>query len=247
MAESLELAKGKLTAKLKDELPKSAMAKVADPWGLIDSVGMVFGQAQPKIEDVLRRMALMGAEAGNEQIEKAIRRQKEALGKGDTAPIGVQARMNLVNTRAANWAKDHAAELVTKISDTTRASLAKVIERGIYEGWGVDELASQIAADYAFSETRSTLIAQTELAMADVAGNKLAYAASGVVTGMQWQTANEGTDSRTCEECEMNDKAVVPLGPDGEATRPYPSGAYGVPAHPNCLCDEFPVLDPITE
>lgn len=150
--------------------------------------------------------------------------------------------VDLVNEKAAEWAREHAVALVAKISETTRESLKSLTSSGIERGLSVDELASEIMNHHTFSRERAELIAVTELAEADVRGNKQAYAESGVVSGLQWITANSGNDERTCEDCELNDGAIVPIGPDGMATINYPSGAKGVPAHPRCICDEIPVL-----
>ena len=86
-------------------------------------------------------------------------------------------------------------------------------------------------------------MATTERAFADVRGNQIGYAESGVVSGLEWQTANEGEDDRTCPDCELNDNTTVAMDPEtGEATEAFPSGATTVPAHPGCLCDLLPVL-----
>ncbi len=150
--------------------------------------------------------------------------------------------LDQVNEQSVAWAEKHAADLVTKLTETTRDSLRSVLSQGIEEGMSVDELAGVLSESFGFSDRRAELIAQTERAFADVRGNTLGYAASGVVGGLKWICANGGDDERTCADCEMNDGAEVGMSADGTATEAFPSGAITVPAHPGCLCDLLPVL-----
>jgi hypothetical protein len=212
---------------------KYAMAKAADPWDIIAGLGFDFDPWLDDIEEALTRIAQEGGAAGLDQI-------REKLAQAQGAAFDQLVRQ--VNQKAEAWAKARAGELITQIDGATRRGVAGLVGEGIAEGWSVDELAGRLAADPLFDPARAQLIAHTELATADVAGNKLAYAESGVVTGLQWQAPNGGGDGRTCGACGMNHGAIVPLGPDGMAARPYPSGAMRAPAHPRCLCDEFPYL-----
>lgn len=161
------------------------------------------------------------------------------------AQVGAKTTADLldqVNERAVTWAEQHAADLVTKMAETTRATLRGDLATGIELGMSTDQIAEVIGADYGFSEARAELIARTERAFADVRGNTLAYAASGVVGGLRWIVANEG-DDQVCPDCEQNDDVVVPMDPEtGEATEAWPSGDTECPAHPDCRCDVLPVL-----
>jgi hypothetical protein len=150
--------------------------------------------------------------------------------------------LDQVNEKAVAWAEQHAADLVTQIEETTRKSLQGDLAAAIDLGMSVDDISAVISKDYGFSDRRADLIATTERRFADVRGNTLGYAESGVVKGLQWICANGGTDDRTCADCEMNDGAAVGMDADGNATEAFPSGATTVPAHPGCLCDLLPVL-----
>lgn len=192
-----------------------------------------FNPSIDDIEKILAQIAQKGGDAAIQQIRAAL---------SLTQQNAYDLLVNQVNERAVAWAASHAAKLVTDIKGSTRKGIANLVSSGINEGLSVGELAGQIMANYEFSAQRSEMIAITELAEADVMGNKLAYVESGVVSGLQWVTANNGADGRICDECERNHGAIVRLGEDGMAINPYPSGARGVPAHPNCHCDELPVL-----
>ena len=155
--------------------------------------------------------------------------------------------LDQVNEKAVAWAEQHAADLVTKLAETTRTSLRGDIAAAIELGMSTDQIAEVIGADYGFSEARAELIARTERAFADVRGNTLGYAASGVVASLEWIVANEG-DDKVCPDCEVNQGAVVPMDPEtGEATEAFPSGDLVAPAHPDCRCDLLPVLTPESE
>jgi hypothetical protein len=166
------------------------------------------------------------------------------------AQVGAKTTADLldqVNERAVTWAEQHAADLVTKLANTTRVSLRGDLAAGIELGMSADDIADVISKDYGFSEARAELIARTERAFADVRGNTLAYAASGVVGGLKWITANEG-DDKVCPECESNDDVEVPMDPEtGDATEAWPSGDTECPGHPDCRCDLLPVLSNETE
>lgn len=193
---------------------------------ILQAVGMDWTALGGDLEPLLSAIAQDGGSAGLAQIGKT-----------------TEDLLEQVNERAVAWAEKHAAELVTKVTDVTRDRIAGDVAAAIELGMSVDELADALASTYAFSDQRAELIATTERAFADVAGNRLAYGASGVVGGLEWVTANGGGDERTCEECDLNNGAVVPMDEAGNATEPFPSGATTVPAHPGCLCDLLPVLN----
>jgi len=156
----------------------------------------------------------------------------------------------LLDERALAYAQERAAELVGKkwidgelvdnpkaewsIAENTREMLRGDISQAIEEGWSNDKLASVIEENHGFSEARAEMIARTETAFADSAGNMAAYQESGLVSGKEWIM---GSEHDLDDECNTNAEAgVIPL--DEE----FPSGDQTAPAHPNCVCDIRPVL-----
>jgi SPP1 gp7 family putative phage head morphogenesis protein len=139
--------------------------------------------------------------------------------------------LDQANDRAARWAEDEAASLVTDLTDSTRQMLAGTIASAMDEGATNDEIADAIGDAFGLSESRADTIARTETAYADVAGNVDAYKESGVVDGVEW-VASAGD----CDICDALDGQVVPLGDAFEG------GIQGPPAHPNCRCDVLPVI-----
>jgi hypothetical protein len=188
----------------------------------------------PQVQPILLKIADDGITVGFEQ-----------LGVTPTAEITEQ-----VNRSATAWASDRAAELVGMridddgnlvenpdaewaITDGTRALLRGDVVRAIEEGASTDDLAAALEDSYTFSPDRAQTIARTELARADVQGNMTAYRDSGVVGGKEWILGSEHIDDDECDEAAA--MGVVPLDDDF-------GGLGDPPAHPNCVCDVFPVL-----
>lgn len=148
------------------------------------------------------------------------------------------------------WAMDRAAEMVGKkwvggqlvdnpnatwvITDTTREMIRLMVAEAVDQGKTTKELAKTLRESFAFSRARAEMIARTEVALADQAGQMLGYEESGLVKGTEWTTAE---DDKVSSDCNLNaDAGMVPLG------TPYPSGALAPPAHPNCRCAIVAVL-----
>lgn len=142
---------------------------------------------------------------------------------GDAA-LGID--WNLVNRDALKWAEQYAYELVGGVNDTTRQVLREKVAAWIESGAPLDALKESLAPW--FGEERATLIASTEVTRAFASGNKEAWAASDVVTGWTWQTAN---DELVCDICGPLD------GKDHEMNDDMP------PAHPRCRCWAAPRVD----
>lgn len=169
------------------------------------------------------------------------------------AQIGIaddESIVNLANPRALAWAEARAAELVGmkwvggelipnpdaswRIDDSTRTLLRGYVVDAIDEGWSNARLASEIGDAFAFSDARAEMIARTETAYADVAGNMVAYEESGLVQRKEWLIAQD----QYCDDCAANAAAgPVPL------RGTFPSGSYAPPEHPNCRCDVVPVIE----
>jgi hypothetical protein len=155
------------------------------------------------------------------------------------AQIGVAATTSIVdqvNEKAVAWAERHAADLVTNLANTTRDKLRGDLAASIELGMSVNEIAAVIGKDYAFSEDRAELIAQTERAFADVAGNMTAYRESGVVSGKEWVLGPEHDDGLDCNCSDNADAGVIGLDEN------FPGGEDAPPDHPGCVCDVLPVV-----
>jgi hypothetical protein len=176
-----------------------------------------------------------------ETILASIAQDGVAQGLAQVGATTTADLLDQVNEQAVAWAEKHAADLVTKMAETTRAKLRGDLAASIELGMSVQDIAEVIGKDYSFSQERAELIATTERAFADVAGNMIAYRESGVVKGKQWILGSEHEDGAECD-CEANAEAgVVDLDDN------FPSGDDAAPAHPRCVCDVLPVLNDDTE
>jgi uncharacterized protein with gpF-like domain len=139
----------------------------------------------------------------------------------------------LVNQDAVSWAREHAAELLGKdaaggqIAESTRAMLARTIAQGMSQGMTVDEIAALLVEDYAFSDTRAQLIAETEVANASSNGQLLGYQGA----GLKWKKWLLSNDEGVCLVCEANaDEGWVAI------DKAFPGGVQTPLQHPNCRC-----------
>lgn len=142
------------------------------------------------------------------------------------------AMTRLANESAVAWAKDHAAEQVTEISETTRKGVGELVSQAVTEGWSNADLADRLEEEWEFGIDRAALIAATETAMADLAGNVEICREAGVQI-VEWLAA----DANACDQCEDLDGQQAPI--DGE----FPDGTKADDiAHPGCRCDRLAVL-----
>jgi hypothetical protein len=207
---------------LYDVMPESAekLAKMSreEAMKMLEAVDFDWTKLGDDLESVLAAIAQDGAAQGLIQV-----------GSKTTSEL-----LDQVNEKAVEWAEKHAADLVTKLASTTRDRLRGDLAASIELGMSVKDIAAVLEKDYEFSEQRAELVAQTERAFADVAGNMLGYRESGVVEGKEWILGSEhGPD----DECNDNaDAGSVGLDEN------FPSGDDAPPAHPGCVCDVLPVL-----
>lgn len=193
----------------------------------------------------LGTMTLVATGAQQEMADIAAGAGKDAL-----AIFGLGTNNDLVNqvsVSAVDYARDRAAYLVGKrvlpdgsiidnpdaryaIDDATRDSLQTLITDWLEEAKPMPDLADAIEADYAFSERRARLIADTEIANANSAGALAGYKASEAAGNTIFKVWSV-TDDQCCDDCEDNEaEGPIPL------DEPFPSGDDAPLAHPNCRC-----------
>jgi hypothetical protein len=148
--------------------------------------------------------------------------------------LSVGVAIDLVHQRAAEWATLHAGNMITGITNTMQDGVQRMVEAAIEDEATVAQLREALYTNPLFHGPRAEMIARTELAIANVAGNLIAWEDSGVVEGVRWAT---GADC--CPKCDEMDGEEVPLGSlfdyDGDQIE-------GPPAHPNCRCAVIPIL-----
>jgi len=188
-----------------------------------------------------------------EEISKLL---GEAAKDGATAAlkqVGITDEdvFDFANEQAVAFAKDRGAELVGKkwvgdelidnpsakwaITQSTRDALRGYVAKAVKEGWSGDELKQKIVKGFAFSPARAEMIARTEVARADTAGNLTGWKESGVVSGKEWLLSNIHPRTDICDDNASVGKISF--------NSPFPSGDMGPPAHPACECAVIPVID----
>lgn len=131
------------------------------------------------------------------------------------------------------WAREHAAELITKdgqggeLADATRNMLRRTVADAIKNAKTEREIADQLQHDYAFSRTRSELIARTEVRNAQGAGNH----AGALRVGMKVKKWLLSNDDNACPICVGNaEQGYVPI------NQPFSGGVEAPLQHPRCRC-----------
>lgn len=171
--------------------------------------------------DALRQALIEGVDLGVKTAD------------GQFKGIGFGFDYTLVNKDARQWAEAYSYELVSGITETTQAHLRQTIKQWVDNGLPLSSLRRELTP--VFGRDRAELIAVTEVTRAYSEGNRIAYAASGVVEEIIWRTA---TDERVCPVC----------GPLADKKAPLKTGFAGVrsnfpPAHPRCRCWIVPFVD----
>lgn len=155
--------------------------------------------------------------------------------------------VNQIDQRAADWAKERAAEMVgmrwqngqlvpsadakKRIDLSTRNMVRDTIYSGLQDGKRSTEIADDLegAGKYPFSEARAALIANSEIATAHSQGALESFYVArdnGVNTKKSWLVADA-----PCPICEENgDAGAIDLEDE------FPSGDLCPQAHPHCLC-----------
>lgn len=189
----------------------------------------------PTLAEVLR--------AGGEVAAKSLHglrtaELRTAKGPRDNAPdVNIRFTFNALDPRAVDWADRHAAELVTRVSETTRENInntiAELLESGDWDS-AYDDLLDAVG-----DGARATLIARHETMAAVSEGQREAWEQAvdeGLLTGDERRIWIITPDDKLCPICEGLEDKTADLngmyeGDDGETYE-------GPPAHVACRCTE---------
>jgi len=114
--------------------------------------------------------------------------------------VALEVDWGLVNEAAADWARQHAGELIFDITDARMKNIQAAIPRYFEEGWTQGELSKHLETWY--SEERAAMIARTEVtnaAMQGEVGIVKELEKSGIQMVAVWQTRH---DEIVCPICE---------------------------------------------
>jgi len=138
--------------------------------------------------------------------------------------------------RARKWIRDHTAELVDGIDETTRQEIADLVEEMFAdETINIRDLKDAIG-DAIGDDARAETIARTETMRAANAGQREAWSQAeddGLIEEGQTRVWIVTDDDRLCQDCEDMDGEEAALGEDYDG-----DGGDGPPLHPDCRCTE---------
>ena len=179
------------------------------------------------INKMINKYTLDGADFGRFQVESEI--------------FGIKQidMWELANIAAAEWAQQHAGQLIGELNTTTQRRLQRLISQSIDEGGTIGELTSAIRQSGIFGESRARMIAVTELTTSFANGNMISWKQSGVVEKKEWRTNNDEI-VRECPICwPLHEKQA-----DLDEPFEHPNGnTYDSPsAHPHDRCWIVPVV-----
>lgn len=160
-----------LLEQAKDLLKRLKAAGTAD--ALLDPLAWLAQEQlmRDRLEPILMNLAALGTDR--------VRRTVESLGQ---SALGVD--WNLANERATAWARQHAGELVSNVTQTTRNAVADQVAQWSQTGEGIDGLTRRIATmtdaggKPVFSPVRAEMIAITESTNVYSGANAIAWAAA---------------------------------------------------------------------
>lgn len=227
-------------------------AQVSDALAAIGKASTDDGDEGDGEEEILQALDFSRWKETSDLFGPALTRVAKDGAKKALIQIAVEDADTLeqANERAVEYAKARSAEMIGMkwvddelvpnpdarwvITDSTREMVRGLVRDASAEGWSNDSLADAMLHHYAFSEQRAAMIARTETAMADVAGNMAAYRESGIVTGKRSVLGNN--ENHGADDIANANQGVIPL------DQPFQSGHDAAPYHPHCICDVLPVL-----
>jgi hypothetical protein len=175
-----------------------------------------------------------------EPIQALVEAAIQSGARAAIADLGADISFSLANPRAVAFLEQYGARQVTRINETTRDEIRRMVTRGVEQGLSYDQVAKDITARFReFSvgmpqrhiESRAHLVAVQEAGEAYEEGNLIVgrdLAAAGIQVEKRWSTVK---DSRVSDLCRQNE-AVGWLPLDSS----FPSGHDRPLGHVACRC-----------
>lgn len=164
----------------------------------------------------------------------------QAGARAAIADLGADISFNLANPRAVAFLEQYGARQVTRINETTRDEIRRMVTRGVEQGISYDQVAKDITArfrEFAVGKPQLHIESRAHLVAVQEAGE--AYEHGSLTVGRQLQDAgiqmekkwSTVKDSRVSDLCRQNEAAGwIPLGSS------FPSGHDRPLGHVACRC-----------
>jgi HK97 family phage portal protein len=192
-----------------------------------------FGPADPAavralIKDIAAHLDMQSAEQWRARVTPLTASTARRAVERASAELGIS--FDLLQPGLLAYVEQHAAELVTQVTDTTKQAIRDALAEGLLEGEGIPELTKRIADIGAFGDSRAELIARTET---------VAVTNGAQVQSMsRWAAENGGTVTKRW--LSAGDGRVRPAhrALNGEVRGIDEAFSNGLqhPAEPNCRC-----------
>ncbi len=172
----------------------------------------------------------------------------QASASAALADIGATGSFAINRQDAQTYISQHAAELVTSVTDTLKERLEGVLKTGLADGKTIGDIQAEIS-NLGIPDYSAERIVRTETSFAYNEGARQAWAAEGV-TGRDFLLA--GSPCPVCDAIhEQYGGKAHPIsepyykagdtivGSDGKSIT-FERDIYGPPWHPNCRCTAIP-------
>ena len=132
--------------------------------------------------------------------------------------LGIDAGFDVTNTRAANFLKDRSVFYSKNVNATTRKALRRTLRDGLLEGETIPKLSARVREIYDIADqSRSVMIARTEVIGASNFGNWEGMKQSKVVKKKEWVTSQDDRVRDAHGETPNMDGVVVGINEEFEA------------------------------
>jgi phage portal protein BeeE len=198
---------------------------------------------------IKRVIGAVKPKAINAELDPVWKDKVKEWGDVAMADVGVKPAFDMYNENVATHLEDFSSDRITLVNDTTRDAIAKALSEGVDAGEGIPDLQKRIEDVFFFcDETRSALIARTEVTRSANFASMAGYKQSGLVDKKVW-IATPGDITRDTHK-ELGGRDPIPIDDpfeiDGEeAQQP---GDFGVPEEDcNCRCAVAPVVNDVDD
>ncbi len=156
----------------------------------------------------------------------AYRIKKSKLGQ-----IGIS--FDLEHPLAVDYLKSTRPLVLAKMKQTTKDHIKPILQQAVSEGWSPQETAKTISENFAFSKTRSQMIASNEVGHAYEWGNYSVMndvKEKGYTVQKSWSTVGDDRVEQVCQD--NQDQGDIAF------DEKFQSGDDSAPTndHPNCRC-----------
>ena len=194
--------------------------------------------------DIFSRLMDIIFTATQQEMNEAIKLPAAEIVKraGDNLinQLDLAVAFDVKNPEAVSWLGNHAAEMVTKVNETTRSQIASIVTQSVDEGWSYNRTAKEIRGrfnEFAVGKPQLHIQSRAHLVAVTESANAYEYSTYQTAKGLQsmglqmeksWLTVG---DSRVTEECHANQEQGWL-----DIDKQFQSGSMNQQRFPGCRC-----------